>query len=99
MESQRATHQGQQEEVQKYDKKIELIRVKLEMEAKLKEDLSELKRRLEKELEDSEKFLEQETNKRKAAEEDNWRLRTYNPKKMKRKLKSSLLFFLFFQQG
>jgi guanylate kinase len=78
-EGNRALQQAQNDEVQKFEKKYEVLKMKMEMETKvkkfilkknlifkMKEDLAELKRRLEKELEESEKILEDETGRRKS---------------------------------
>ena len=52
-EANRQLKELQNDEISKFEKKYEILRLKLEMETKMRNDVSELKKRLEKELEDA----------------------------------------------
>ncbi len=63
------------EQEQTQAKKMEMLRAKLALETKLKEDIQSLKMRLESDLDEAERVAEDEGQKRKRFETENWTLR------------------------
>jgi septal ring factor EnvC (AmiA/AmiB activator) len=57
------------------EKKLEALRAKLALESKLKEDVQSLKMRLEADLEEAEHMAEEDAQKRKRFEAENWAMR------------------------
>lgn len=63
------------EHEQTRDKKFDMLRSKLVLETKLKEDTQSLKLRLESDLDEAERTADEENQKRKRFESENWTLR------------------------